>query len=186
MRKRSAITAWCAAVLLLAAMIAPAAAQEEILDGQWFKLRAAGRGYSVAMDDSVNKWNFRSTAYMYVEWNDNETQYDYFVVCQVAPGVWVPVTGGSFEDGVDGIFFLPDYYFEFANPDGSFVMNYTTSRIKARVNKFGELKQARFKTLGTEVFFGKDADNATLYGFAKIRGRTIKEKRLPFDIPEQR
>lgn len=182
MKQRFAGILCCAALLLAAAMIAPAASQAQALDGQWFKLRTAGRGYALGTDDSISRWNFKSTAYMYVEWDNESSQYNYFVACEVAPGVWAIVDGDSFPDSATRYYFLPDAHFIFVNPDGSYIENYTTSRIKANFRKRDlSLKGARLNTLGTEVYWGKNSDNATLYGRANIRGRLIDEDKLPFD-----
>jgi len=206
MKKRNVVAVCLAAIFLLVAMCSSASAQEgpspdeispvsPILIGQWFKLKVIGRGYSVGMDETVSKWRTKFDAYLYLDGEgDNESAfYYYLVVCEVEPDIWEVVTGGELNAiEAEGKFFLPDMFFTFVNPDGTFIANYTTSMINIKVNRFGKLKRTKFKTLGSEVYWGIDAlDNSTLFGRSKIKGKLIDPEKLPFDpdddpLPEPR
>jgi len=183
MMKRFVVAAGLSAVVLLAAMCTSASAQAPILDGQWFKLNAFGRGYAIGMDESIGRWNGQFNAYMHVMWDAEDNRYAYEVVCEIGPGMWVTaVTDGSFPDCINNYCFLPDAFFIFTKPDGSFIYNYTTSLIKAKISNSGDLKNASFRSLGSEVFYGLDSDNATLLGRTKVKGRLVDEEDLPFDL----
>jgi hypothetical protein len=197
LKKRNVVAVCLAAIVLLVAMCSSASAQEgppgspvsPVLIGQWFKLKAKVRGYSVGMDETASKWRTKFDAYLYLDGEgDNESAfYYYLVVCEVEPDIWEVVTSGELRASeAEGIFFLSDMFFAFVNPDGTFINNYTTSIIKTKVNRFGELKKANFRTLGSEVYWGIDAsDNSTLFGRTKIKGKLIDPEKLPFDLDNE-
>jgi hypothetical protein len=150
---------------------------------QWFKLKVRANGFAFDAEDNSRKWKQKTPAYLYIG-GDNESAY-YMIVCEVEPGVWAVVDGSediwaTFSEGTNYIF--SDMDFTFVNPDGSLMFGWTTAIIKMKINRFEELRRAKFRSLGAEVIGGFDAsDNSTVLGKAKIKGKLVDPEKLPFD-----
>lgn len=168
-----------AAIVLLQA--GPASAQR--LDGAWFKLKVSAKGYSVGPGEVISRAGFKATAYLLLELDAGNGNYDCRLYCETAPGTWAAQVLDGFIDPefcTEDYIFMPDSDVTVYAPDGSYVHMYFTALIRSKVDKLDELCGAAFSVLGAEVDDGETAEGDTIYGGAKVKGKVVDESKVPF------
>ncbi len=163
----------------------PALAASPILNGLWFKLKAAAQGYMVdKATGSTVKQNLTVPFYMGFAWNTGGEQggyYDIVVFTETAPGVWThtqhttEITIGYNEN------FISDFFVKmYVGNDTDYFESYHTPYIKYVMGDAETVKKATYSGTG-EVYGGSfNADASAYYGFVKFTGATVDVSKLPF------
>ena len=163
--------------LVLSAFSSTASAQ--LLDNTWFKILVVTKGYSLDSMGDVRKSGAKAFVYMYVTWNDGESEYNCDVWSETSDGVWEVTTNSSFNMEKNGVLFLPDNGWNIATPNATFHF-YQTSVIWLR--SFADsLRSASFRSLGAEVNSGTLDDGSSFYGGALLVGASVPASRIPFE-----
>ena len=158
----------------------PALAASPLLDGLWFKLKAAAQGYMVDKGTGdIVKQNFTVPLYMGFAWNTDHYAIRFFT--ETAPGVWTNTFTGE-ENAISYTQnFISDFQIQvYVNNDTDSISGYHTPYIKYMQDDTGAVKKATYSGTG-EVYDGSFNANALAYfGFVKISGTTIDVSKLPF------
>lgn len=194
----------CLSLFVLASLVALAPhSSAQALDGLWFKVTASVKGGGASPDGSLFKIKGKVVAYMFVQMDDPEpeggvstTQYSGSIYSETTPGVWEQVSGTTFitlgddeqamvgptlgvdDDGVD----LP---MALTVDDAEGVMDFIrvtfTASTKINTDKEGNTTKASFKSFGAVVPEGF-SEGETLFGGAKVSGKSIDPSKLPFSV----
>ena len=189
------------ATLLLALWLAPGA-PAQALDGAWFKVTVAAKGFAT-VPGLAQKIKGKVVCYMEVSTSDEEgvdpgTLYDFILWCETADDVWAPYSFGSFfavneseeimvgpeadapptiNHGVRLDIGLPSEVEGGGAPERLLVD--MVAQLNVKRDAEGALKSANFKSLGATLPEGL-SEGFTIYGGAKVKGKTIDPSKLPF------
>ena len=162
----------------------PALAASPLLDGLWFKLKAAVQGYMVDKGTGdIVKQNFTVPLYMGFAWNTGVEggYYDVRLLTETAPGVWTNTYSNGQSAMAYSQSFISDFHLHvYINNDTDWIVTYHTPYIKYVLDDTGAVKKATYSGTG-EVFDGSfNADASVYYGSVKISGTTVNVSKLPF------
>jgi len=155
-------------------------ASAQALDSVWFQLNISAKGYSVEGDEVI-KGGFKTTAYLFLEWLEPDSEYRYILVCNTPKG-WSETSTDRFPLTIssEDYIFIPDKEFIVSDPAGFNINISWTALIRAKLDASGEVSSATFSTLGAHVYDGVNPEDDTVYGGASIKGKTIDESKIPF------
>ena len=153
------------------------------LDGRWFKLNAAVKGYTVdiAKNNAIDPHNFTAPFYMGFAWDTANTFYDVRVFTETAPGVWTNTSNATKITPIHSQNFLSDFGLAVhVNNATDYFVTFHTPYIKYVMDKTGVLKSAKYSGSG-EVFLGSfNGGTLEYYGSVKISGSMVSVSQLPF------
>jgi len=158
----------------------PALAVSPLLDGLWFKLKAAVQGYVVDKGTGdIVKQNFTVPFYMGFVWNTDK--YDVRLFTETAPGVWTNTYSTTKVTITYNENFFSDFQLKvYVNNDTDYIGTYHTPYIKYVFADTGGVKKATYSGTG-EVYDGSFVAGASAYyGSVKITGTTVDVSKLPF------
>ncbi len=198
----------CSSLLVLAAVfvLAPTSSAQA-LDNLWFKVTASVKG-GAALGGNVDNIKGKVVAYVFVTADKDmlaegggvaTTPYDATVISEVEPDNWQLVdafsfltvgndervmVGPSLGGADDGISMVMELTSDPVPTEGSpteFVRVVFTAKTKIKTDKEGAVKKASFKSLGGVVPNGI-SEGETLFGGAKLTGKSVDPSKLPFDL----
>lgn len=153
------------------------------LDGRWFKLNAAVKGWKVSKGNGViSPKNFTVNFYMGFAWNAASNYYDVSLYTKTAPNVWTKTYTTTKTTPTITQNFLADFGLGqlYVNNNTDYVGIWHTPYLKYVMNKAGELTAATYSGSG-EVYGGSFDSNASSYfGSIKISGSMVGVSKLPF------
>jgi len=151
------------------------------LDHTWFELKISSKAFSVYADnETLSKENIKMTAYMFIMQGGDE--YEYAIICEDESGKWNDLTGGIFpvSNPTEDDIFMGTHEWNLVTQDGTPILILLSGQFKLKRNK-GILKNASFSTLG--AFIDDSDTEIPWYGGVKVKGKTIDDDKLPFELP---
>jgi hypothetical protein len=183
MRRNMKSKGWLVGMLVLGIVCfasKPALAVSPLLDGLWFKLKAAVQGYMVDKGTGdIVKQNFTVPLYMGFAWNTDK--YDVHLFTKTASGVWTNTYSTTETTITYNQNFISDFRLTvYVNNDTDWFGTYHTPYIKYVFENTGAVKKATYSGTGEVCNGSFDADASAYYGSVKISGTTVDVSKLPF------
>lgn len=174
MKKVTSIVIFVALLVLFSVSGAPG----QVLDNQWFAVKASAKGYLMDLAGEVpTPASFTAICYLHLLPGSVYT-YENSIYCQDASGGWIAEQWSPFRlNGVDdGIGY--NWQAAWSNGNKGFEA-YSTVRISVKKDSSGAVTKATFKSTGcvvsAAIFDGRD-----FYGGCSLRGKLVDEDDLPF------
>jgi hypothetical protein len=175
-------------VVLLSGGAAWAQTNISILNGQWFKVKAALSGYEIDGETVLERSSGGGTVYLYLSYDSKGEEYELMTCTQddYNPGIWYKKTGHFLgEEDIYGAVYPEVWDFggnplTFFNGYSTFNM-YPTFYIKFTANG-SALTKATLTTVSCAVW--SDMDNGNyLTGSCKLSGSTIAASKVATQVP---
>lgn len=167
-------------IVALGHLAAPSSAPAQALGNLWFKVAVKAQGMTIDGAGMAAPASFNTTAYMYLNWNGDYDDYDFFIFTETVPGTWSNTHSDAFETmGAHEDLFV-DVLMKFYS-GGVGVEGYQTSHIVIKRDSFGALKKATIETLGAEATRGS-LNGKQFRGGYKMKATTIDADKVPFIV----
>ena len=166
-----------------------------LLDDTWFKLKATGKCWALdEVDGSDSKASMKATAYMHLTLKPADDDappveglismsYEFVLYTQDEFGLWVASYSSSMSvrGNETGMYFADEYFKFFAGEDHYFG-GYMAGRIINKLDSKGDLRKAKFQSLGAELIEGRIKGTEEVFGGYKVKGTMIPVEKLPFPV----
>jgi hypothetical protein len=166
--------------LLLAFVLAPVAAAQGALDGQWVKLKVKAKGFTLDAGGVATKAKYATTVYMFLQADGG--LYDYSITYESAPGVWSSTLISSFSPAGENDDIVRDHALAVPGLDGVELNFRSTFRFNIKLDDQQAFKKATVKSDSGHVTAGTLDGTNEFWGTVSFTGSTIDPDKLPFPV----